>query len=151
MLKTGDPAPDFKLLADSGEEISLHDFRGKKVVLYFYPKDNTPGCTTEACSFRDNRQQILNKNAVIIGVSKDSNQSHQNFKAKYDLNFLLLSDPDGKVCTAYGVWGEKKLYGKTFLGIKRMTFIIDETGKILQVFAKVKPDEHALEVLAKLG
>jgi len=150
MLKPGDPAPDFTLLADNGKEISLHDFRGKKVVLYFYPKDDTPGCTKEACSFRENLTPILNKKAVVLGISKDGNLSHQNFKTKFSLNFPLLSDLDGKVCAAYGSWGEKKLYGKTFLGIKRMTFIIDETGKIKHIFAKVKPENHAQEVLAKL-
>ena len=130
MLKPGDPAPDFKLMSDEGKEVSLKDLRGKKVVLYFYPKDDTSGCTKEACSFRDNIKLFEKKNAVIIGVSKDSVKSHKKFKNKFDLNFPLLSDETKEMIGAYGVWKEKSMYGKKYMGIERTTFIIDEKGKI---------------------
>lgn len=151
MLKSGDKAPDFKLLNDKGEEVSLSQFLGKKeVVLYFYPKDNTPGCTTEACSFRDNIPKFTSKNAVILGISPDSVKSHQGFIQKQKLNFNLLSDPEGKVAKAYGAWGEKSMYGKKYMGILRTTFLIGKDGKIKKVFEKVKPEGHAQEVLAAL-
>ncbi len=151
MLKVGDKAPDFKLLNDKGEEVSLSQFIGKKeVVLYFYPKDNTPGCTTEACSFRDNLPKFTSKNAVILGISPDSVKSHQGFIQKQNLNFNLLSDPESKVAKAYGAWGEKSMYGKKYMGILRTTFLIGKDGKIKKVFEKVKPEGHAQEVLAAL-
>ncbi len=150
MLKIGDNAPSFILEADTGEQINLSSLKGKKVVLFFYPKDNTPGCTKEACSFRDNLKPLLAKNTVVFGISKDSIKSHLNFRTKYNLNFPLLSDPDGKVCAAYGAWGEKKNYGRTYMGIIRKTFIIDETGKIKYIYDKVKPEGHAEDVLSRL-
>jgi len=151
MLKPGDKAPTFTLKSDKGEDVSLSDFIGKSdVVLYFYPKDNTSGCTKEACSFRDNIELIQTKNAVVLGVSPDSLKSHQNFINKQNLNFTLLSDPDHKVAEAYGAWGEKKMYGKTYWGILRTTFVIGKNGIIKHVFEKVKPDSHAEEVLAVL-
>jgi peroxiredoxin Q/BCP len=150
MVKEGDKAPDFSLEDDSGNRVSLSDFSGKKVVLYFYPKDNTPGCTKEACSFRDEYDAILEKGAVVIGISADSATSHGNFKKKYSLPFYLLSDPGKQVMQAYGAWGEKKMYGKTYMGTLRSTFIIGETGIILKVFPKVTPDEHGKEVLGYL-
>ncbi len=149
-LKVGQKAPDFTLPSDTGEKISLKDFRGKKVVLYFYPKDDTPGCTKEACSFRDNIDRILQKDAVVLGVSADSIESHKKFKEKYNLNFPLLSDEKHKVLEKYGVWKEKKLYGKKFMGTVRTTFIIDENGKIAHIFKNVNVDGHTDEVLKKL-
>jgi len=149
-LRVGQKAPNFTLLSDTGEKISLKDFRGKKVVLYFYPKDDTPGCTKEACSFRDNMNRILERGAVVIGVSADSVESHKKFKEKYNLNFPLLSDEKHKVLEKYGVWKERILYGKKFMGTERTTFIIDESGKIAHIFRKVKVDGHTEEVLKKL-
>ncbi|MEN3037603.1 MAG: thioredoxin-dependent thiol peroxidase [Candidatus Kryptonium sp.] len=149
-LKVGQKAPNFTLPSDTGEKISLKDFRGKKVVLYFYPKDDTPGCTKEACSFRDNINLILEKGAIVIGVSADSVESHKKFKEKYNLNFPLLSDEKHKVLEKYGVWKERSLYGKKFMGTERTTFIIDEQGKIAHIFRKVKVDGHTEEVLKKL-
>jgi peroxiredoxin Q/BCP len=151
MLKAGDKAPDFTLKSDSGKKISLSQFLGKKeVVLYFYPKDNTPGCTKEACSFRDSLSAFSNKNTEVLGVSPDSVKSHQNFIQKQNLNFTLLSDPDHEVAEAYGAWGEKSLYGKKYMGILRTTFIIGKDGKIKRVFEKVKPEGHAEEILNTL-
>ncbi len=150
MLSEGTLAPDFALTSDQGEEVSLSQFRGKKVVLYFYPRDNTPGCTKEACSFRDDYSLFTLKGAVVIGVSPDSETSHQKFRAKYSLPFYLLSDPDHQVAELYGAWGPKKMFGRTYEGIIRSTFIIDEEGKIIKVFPKVKPAGHAQEVLAYL-
>ena len=150
MPKEGDPAPDFRLPADDGKTYALKDLRGRKVVLYFYPKDDTPGCTKEACSFRDNLSRVQSKGAVVFGVSKDDLASHAKFREKYSLSFPLLSDPEGKVLSAYGVWKEKNLYGKTFMGIERTTFVIDERGRIQKVFARVKVDGHVDEVLAAL-
>jgi peroxiredoxin Q/BCP len=150
MLKEGTMAPDFRLPADGGGEVSLSDYRGKKVVLYFYPKDDTPGCTTEACNFRDDYSQILAAGAAVVGVSPDTVKSHDKFKVKYSLPFALLSDPDHRVAEIYGAWGEKKMYGKTYEGILRSTFIVDEEGKISKVFARVKPKNHSEEVLAAL-
>src|SRR5438046_4257293 len=122
MLAVGETAPDFALRSDDGRRMSLKDFRGKKVVLYFYPKDDTPGCTKEACSFRDNLARVRSKGAIVLGVSKDDLESHAKFREKYSLSFPLLSDPEGKVLGAYGVWKEKSMYGKTFMGIERTTF-----------------------------
>jgi peroxiredoxin Q/BCP len=150
MLQEGTIAPDFTLAADGGGEVSLSDYRGKKVVLYFYPKDNTSGCTTEACGFRDDYSYLLAAGAAVLGVSPDSVKSHDGFKAKYSLPFALLSDPDHRVAEMYGAWGEKKMYGKTYEGILRSTFLIDEEGRILRVFPKVKPAEHSQEVLDAL-
>ncbi|MBN2442913.1 MAG: thioredoxin-dependent thiol peroxidase [Spirochaetales bacterium] len=150
MLKQGDKAPDFSLPDDQGNTISLRDFLGKKVVLYFYPKDNTPGCTTEACSFRDVYDTILEKGAIVIGMSADSITSHTNFKKKYTLPFYLLSDPEKEIIKKYGAWGEKKMYGKTYEGIIRSTFIIGEDGKIIKVFPKVTPKDHGEAVLESL-
>ncbi len=149
--KIGDKAPDFSLMGDDGKEHSLKDFKGKKIVLFFYPKDDTSGCTKEACSFRDNTPLIKKKDAVILGVSGDSVESHKKFVSKYDLNFVLLSNEDRSVLDAYGVWKERSMYGRTFMGIERTTFIIDEHGKISQVFQKVKVDGHTEEVLNALA
>lgn len=150
MVTENEMAPDFTLESDQGEEVSLSSFRGDKVVLYFYPKDDTPGCTKEACSFRDDYSQFTLKKAVVIGVSPDPEESHQQFRAKYNLPFYLLSDPDHEVAEMYGAWGEKTVFGKTREGILRSTFIIDEEGKITKVFRNVKPEGHAAEVLEYL-
>jgi peroxiredoxin Q/BCP len=147
MLRAGKKAPDFKLKDDKGNLISLSQFKGKKVVIYFYPKDNTPGCTKEACAFRDIYDILLEKGAVVVGISADSENSHAKFKQKYNLPFYLLSDPDKNVIKEYGAWGEKKLYGNSFLGIIRSTFLVDEKGIISKVFPKVTPKDHAQEVL----
>jgi len=148
MLKTNDTAVDFTLLSDKEVEVTLSDYFGKSnIVLYFYPKDNTPGCIKEACSFRDNLSRINSKHTVVFGISPDSVKSHQNFIQKQGLNFTLLSDPDHVAAEAYGAWGEKKLYGKTYFGILRTTFIIGKNGLIKHVFEKVKPANHADEVL----
>ncbi|NBX93059.1 MAG: thioredoxin-dependent thiol peroxidase [Proteobacteria bacterium] len=150
MLKVGDKAPRFMLVDDSGKKISLKDFKGKKVVLYFYPKDLTPGCTVEACDFRDASALFKKKKAVVLGVSRDSVALHKKFKEKHELNFPLLADEDGKVCEAFGVWQEKSMYGKKYMGIARTTFVIDEQGKVEQVFEKVKVKGHIDEVLEAL-
>lgn len=151
MLKPGVKAPDFTLTSDQDVQVSLSDFIGKtKVVLYFYPKDNTSGCTKEACSFRDNFEEIETNDAVVLGVSPDSVKSHQNFISKQNLNFTLLSDPEHKVAEAYGVWGEKSMYGRKYWGISRTTFIIDKDGLIKYVFKNVKPAGHAEEILEML-
>jgi len=147
MLKAGDKAPSFSLPGDEGEVVSLKDFKGKTVILYFYPKDMTPGCTQEACDFRDTLAKFKKAKAVVLGVSRDSVERHVKFKEKYDLNFPLLSDEDGKVCEAYGVWKEKSLYGKKFMGIERTTFVIGPTGKIENVYSKVKVKGHAENIL----
>jgi thioredoxin-dependent peroxiredoxin len=146
-LGVGGRAPDFTLLTDSGGEVSLKALEGKIVVLYFYPKDDTPGCTTEACAFRDQLPDFARVKATIIGISKDSVASHDKFKAKFKLPFPLASDADGKVCEAYGVWAEKSMYGKKYMGIERSTFLIDGNGVIRNVWRKVKVDGHADEVL----
>jgi peroxiredoxin len=146
-VDVGDRAPDFTLPTDGGGTLSLSDLKGKKVVLYFYPKDSTPGCTQEALAFRDALNAFEKEGAVIVGVSKDSVKRHDNFKAKQDLNFALASDADGDVCERYGVWKKKKLYGREFMGIERSTFLIDERGKIQTVWRKVKVKGHADEVL----
>ena len=150
MLKPGDKAPDFALQNDKGENVTLKDLKGKKVILYFYPKDDTSGCTKEACSFRDNIKIIEKKNAVVIGVSKDSVKSHDKFKKKYNLPFTLLSDENLEMLKNYDVWKEKSMYGKKYMGIERTTFIIDEKGKIREIFNKVKVDGHTEEILSKL-
>jgi peroxiredoxin Q/BCP len=150
MLQEGAMAPDFTLPMDGGGEVTLSDFRGKKVVLYFYPKDYTTGCTTEACSFRDDYSEILAAGAVVLGVSPDSVRSHEGFKVKYNLPFALLSDPDHRVAEMYGAWGQKTSYGKTTMGILRSTFVIDEQGKIIKVFPKVQVQGHSQEVLQVL-
>jgi peroxiredoxin Q/BCP len=150
-LKVGDIAPDFEALTDAGERVRLSDFRGRRVVLYFYPKDDTPGCTTQACSFRDSYPIIEEKNAVVLGVSPDSQSSHQKFKTKYDLPFTLLVDEDHAIAERYGVWGEKTMYGKTSMGIHRSHFVIDEEGKIIDAHVKVKPEDSAPFVLMALG
>lgn len=149
-LKEGKKAPAFSLKDGEGKKVALKDFAGKTVVLYFYPKDMTPGCTTQACDFRDSMTRIKRKKTVVLGVSRDSEERHQKFKAKYDLNFQLLADEDGKVCEKYGVWQEKKLYGKTFMGIVRTTFIIDPDGKIKKIFPKVKVKGHVDQVLEEI-
>jgi len=151
MLQAGTTAPDFTLQTDDGGEVTLSDYRGKKVVLYFYPKDDTPGCTAEACSFRDDYAQILAAGAVVLGVSPDDIKSHSRFKVKYTLPFALLSDPDHRVAEMYGAWGEKRMYGKSYMGIIRSTFIIDEQGTIVRVFPQVTPKGHSQEVLAALA
>lgn len=143
-------APTFSLPASNGKTVSLKDFKGKNVVLYFYPKDNTPGCTTEACSFRDNSQRLEDADAVILGISRDSVASHQKFIAKFKLPFLLLSDESEEVCKKYDVIKEKNMYGKTVLGIERSTFVIDPEGKVKKIFRKVKVDGHTEEVLKAL-
>lgn len=147
MLNIGDKAPNFTLPDKDGNNISLSDFLGKKVILYFYPKDNTPGCTKQACGFSENIQEFENNNTVIIGISKDSQKSHQNFTQKYDLKINLLSDVERQAIEAYGVWQEKKLYGKVSMGIVRTTFVIDEKGNIEKIFDKVKAAQNPEEVL----
>jgi len=149
-LKVGQKAPDFTLLDDAGEKVNLSDLKGKKVVLYFYPKDDTPGCTTEACNFRDGLSEIKRQGAVVLGVSADSVESHKKFKKKFELNFPLLADPEKKMIERYGVWKEKSMYGKKYMGIERTTFVIDEQGKISHIFPKVKVSEHYDEVLETL-
>ena len=143
-------APDFSLPDETGHVWKLKDFRGKKLVLYFYPKDATPGCTVEACDFRDNMNRLLKSGAAVVGVSADSVESHRKFKEKQELNFPLLSDPEKKMLEAYGVWQEKSLYGRKFMGIVRTTLIIDEKGNIVKEFSKVKVAGHVDEVLAAL-
>ena len=150
MLQEGMQAPAFTLADKGGNMVSLSDFSGKKVVLYFYPKDNTPGCTRQACAFASAYGEFERKNAVVIGISKDSAASHGKFAEKFGLPFVLLSDPDLQAIRAYGVWQEKKLYGKVSMGVVRTTFLIDEAGKIIKVMPKVKPDTNAAEVLAIL-
>ena len=151
MLEVGMKAPDFTLLDKHGNSVSLSDFLGKKVVLYFYPKDSTPGCTRQACAFAQNHSNFEDKNVVVIGVSKDSVASHLKFAEKYDLPFVLLSDPELQAIQAYGVWQEKKLYGKVSMGVVRSTYLIDEQGVIEKVMPKVKPETNAAEILAYLN
>ncbi len=147
MLSEGVKAPDFTLADKDGREVSLHDFAGKKVVVYFYPKDNTPGCTRQACAFRDAYAEFGQKDVTVIGISRDSVKSHQNFAGKYELPFILLSDPQLAAIQAYDVWKEKKMYGKTTMGVVRSTYVIDENGMIVKVFPKAKPDTNATEIL----
>ena len=151
MLEVGMKAPDFTLLDKHGNSISLSDYLGKKVVLYFYPKDNTPGCTRQACAFAQNHNNFREKNVVVIGISKDSVASHLKFAEKHELPFVLLSDPELQAIQAYGVWQEKKLYGKVSMGVVRSTYLIDEQGVIEKVMPKVKPDTNAEEILAYLS
>ncbi|WP_028778418.1 thioredoxin-dependent thiol peroxidase [Shimazuella kribbensis] len=148
MLNEGDIAPDFTLLSSKEEEVTLSDFRGKNVVLYFYPKDSTPGCTTEACDFRDAHAKFTDVHTVILGISRDTVSSHQKFVDKYDLPFLLLSDTNETVCNQYDVLKEKTLFGKTGIGIERTTFIIDTNGKIVKIYRKVKVKNHVEEALS---
>jgi len=150
-LKEGFKAPDFSLPDLEGNKISLKSFSGKKVVLYFYPKDMTTGCTREACDFRDSFPKFNKIDAVVIGISKDSVKSHNKFKEKYDLPFILLSDENGEVCEKYGVWKEKSMYGKKYMGIERTTFIIDENKKVMKIFPKVKVNGHIQEILNIIG
>ena len=150
-VEEGNPAPDFSLTSDAGETISLASLRGKPVVLYFYPKDDTPGCTTQACGIRDAWGAFEQSGAVVLGVSPDSESSHVKFKQKYDLPFTLLADPDHATAEAYGVWVEKSMYGKKYMGIERSTFVIDANGTVAKVMRKAKPDSHAADVLAALG
>ncbi len=154
MVEEGQKAPDFCLkgIDEKGQEreFCLKDFRGKKVILYFYPKDNTPGCTTEACDFRDSLGVLSEKGYIVIGISPDSIKSHKNFKEKHGLNFILLSDPDKKVAEAFGAYGEKKMYGKTTKGIIRSTFIIDEEGKVIKAWRNVKAKGHVAQVLKEI-
>ena len=151
MLEVGTKAPAFTLPDQNGEPVSLSDFAGKKVVLYFYPRDNTPGCTRQACAFAGAYEAFEQAGVVVIGVSKDSAASHQKFAAKHQLPFLLLSDPERTAIQAYGVWQEKKNYGKVSMGVVRSTFVIDENGMIEKVMSKVKPDTNAAEILAYLN
>ena len=147
-LNEGDKAPDFAVPDAEGNMVRLKDLRGKKIVLYFYPKDDTPGCTKEACSFRDSFAKFKKRSIEVLGVSLDSEKSHQKFAKKFDLRFRLLADTDRKLSESYGTYGEKKFMGRTYMGNHRMTFLIDEKGKIKKIFSKVKPEDHADEVLA---
>jgi len=146
-VSIGSVAPEVELPGDSGQLYKLSDYQGKKIILYFYPKDNTSGCTKEACDFRDHLKAFSGMNMAILAISRDSIKSHENFKAKYDLNFPLLSDIDGRVCSAYGTWVEKSMYGKKYFGIERSTFLIDESGIIRHIWRKVKVEGHAQEIL----
>jgi thioredoxin-dependent peroxiredoxin len=150
MVEEGKPAPEFELKSDSGDTVKLSDLRGKQVVLYFYPKDDTPGCTAQACGIRDVYGELQREGAVVLGVSPDDERSHTKFKEKYDLPFTLLADEGHKLADEYGVWAEKKYAGKTYWGVERSTFVIDEDGTVKKVMHNVKPDTHADEVLATL-
>jgi thioredoxin-dependent peroxiredoxin len=151
MIAEGQEAPDFELTSDAGETVKLSDLRGKPVVLYFYPKDDTPGCTTQACGIRDAYGEFERAGAVVLGVSPDDERSHVKFRSKYELPFTLLADTEHAVAEQYGVWGEKKYMGKKYMGISRSTFVIDEDGKVKKVFEKVTPATHADDVLASLA
>ena len=150
-LKEGDDAPEFTALTNGGGKVSLADFKGKHVVLYFYPRDDTPGCTKEACAFRDRFGELQRKGAVVLGVSVDSTKSHDKFLKKFKLPFTLVSDEDRKIVKAYGVWGEKSFMGRKYLGTHRVTFLIGPDGRIKKIWPKVKPEVHGEEVLAALG
>ena len=150
-LKVGAMAPEFTAVTESGDTVTLRDYRGKRVVLYFYPKDDTPGCTTQACGFRDNYPVIEEKNAVVLGVSPDSAKSHTKFKTKFNLPFTLLVDEDHAIAEAYGVWVEKSMYGKQYMGIERSHFVIDAEGRIVEAKVKIKPEESVASALAALG
>ena len=150
MIEEGKPAPDFELQSDRGETVRLSDFRGKPVVLYFYPKDDTPGCTAEACEFRDTYETYRQRGVEILGVSPDTVASHEKFKSKYQLPFTLLADPEHKTAEEYGVWGERSFAGKKYLGINRSTLLIDEEGNVARAMLGIKPAGHALDVLEKL-
>jgi peroxiredoxin Q/BCP len=149
--QVGTPAPNFTAATDSGATVKLSDYRGRRVVLYFYPKDDTPGCTTQACGFRDNYPVIEERNAVVLGVSPDSAKSHQKFKTKFNLPFTLVVDEDHEIAEAYGVWVEKSMYGKKYMGIERSHFVIDEEGRILQAAVKVKPEDSVQKALDMLA
>jgi len=149
-LKSGDKAPEFKALDENGESVALADFQGRKVILYFYPKDNTSGCTAQACGFRDSYPAIEERNAVVIGVSPDSAQSHRKFRSKYELPFTLVVDPEHKLAELYGAWGEKSMYGKKYMGIIRSHFVIDEQGYLIDVHYKVSPGDSVSGALAVL-
>jgi peroxiredoxin Q/BCP len=150
-LKEGDLAPAIEARDENGELITLEEYRGKKLVLFFYPKDNTPGCTAEACDLRDNYARFMEEGFEIIGVSADSEKSHRNFKSKYELPFRLISDVDKKVLQDYGAWGEKKMYGKSYMGILRTTFIINEEGYVEKILRKVKTKEHSKQIFTELS
>lgn len=150
MLTVGSPAPDFALADDSGDTVRLSALKGRQVVVYFYPRDDTPGCTRQACGVRDAWDAFTATGAVVLGISRDGQESHAKFRAKYELPFTLLSDPDHAVAEAYGAWGEKTMYGKKVMGIVRSTVVIDANGKVKAVFPKVKPDTHARQVLDAL-
>jgi thioredoxin-dependent peroxiredoxin len=149
-LKVGDQAPDFSVLTHAGDRVSLENFKGKNVILYFYPRDNTPGCTLEACAFRDHHPALVKKNAIVLGVSTDPVKSHQKFVDKFGLPFVLLADEDKQIVQAYGVWGKKTFMGRSFMGTNRVTFHIGPDGLIKHIWPQVKPKEHAQEVLAAL-
>jgi peroxiredoxin Q/BCP len=151
VVEEGAPAPDFELASDEGETVTLSALRGKPVVLYFYPKDDTPGCTTEACEFRDAYDRFREQGVEIFGVSPDTEASHQKFRSKYELPFTLLADPDHRAAEAYGVWKEKRNYGKTYMGIERSTFIVDADGKVAKAMRGIRPAGHAAKVLETLG
>ena len=151
MVEEGKPAPDFELSTDNGARVKLSSLRGKPVVLYFYPKDDTPGCTTQACGIRDAYADFRARGAVVLGVSPDDEASHVKFKEKYSLPFTLLADPEHKVAEQYGVWKERNSYGKKSMGIERSTFVIDADGNVAKVMRRVKPDTHAADVLATLS
>lgn len=151
MVEEGKPAPDFELTSDEGKNVRLSSFRGKPVVLYFYPRDDTPGCTAQARGIRDAYAEFRERGAVVLGVSPDSEASHVKFKSKYALPFTLLADPEHQVAEQYGVWVEKKNYGKTYMGIERSTFVIDENGNVAGIMRRVNPQTHADQVLAALG
>jgi len=146
-LNVGETAPDFSLPGSSGQTINLNSLKGQKVVIFFYPKDDTPGCTIEACEFRDRSNEISDKGTKILGISPDNLESHDKFINKFDLNFELLADEDNLVATSYGAWGEKNMYGKVTIGMKRMTFLVDEKGNIEKIWGKVKPEGHAQQII----
>jgi thioredoxin-dependent peroxiredoxin len=151
ILAEGDKAPDFKAIDQFGNSVNLSDYLGNKVILYFYPKDNTPGCTVEACNLRDNYQDLLDKGIKIIGVSADNETSHKNFTEKYNLPFPLIPDVEKKIITDYGIWGEKKFMGRTYMGIHRKTFVIDENGMIEKIFTKVDTKNHTKQIINELN
>ena len=151
LLSVGDKAPDFKTTNQDGDKVALSDFKGQKVVLYFYPKDDTPGCTKEACSFRDGWSKFRRKKIAVLGVSADDEKSHKKFAEKFSLPFPLLADTDKRIVKDYGAWGEKNMYGRKYMGIRRVTYLIDEKGKVAAVWPKVKPEGHADELLAASG
>jgi len=151
MVEIGEKAPEFTLSDAEGKTVSLRDFRGRKVVIYFYPKDDTPGCTRESCDFRDSQPDFERAGAVVVGISPDTAKSHQRFREKYGLNFILLADPQRQAIEAFGVWQEKSMYGKKYMGVERSTFLIDEQGRLAGEWRKVKVDGHVAQVLASLG
>lgn len=150
LLEKGTKAPAFRAKDQNGDTVKLSDFKGRRVVLYFYPKDDTPGCTTEACSFRDEMAEFKERDVAVLGVSTDTEASHRKFADKFSLPFPLLADPDRSIVEAYGVWGEKKMYGRSYMGTMRVTYLIDEKGKIAEVWPKVSPKNHTAEVLSRL-